>query len=361
LRNDEMKSIFTLFAASVMLAGCSSPPEGQNAPAANARAKEMETLAPHAAAVGLAEVTKLREEDSRPSDGDLAMIAELRFLKSSGEVPKEIYIVKEYGGLRPPPHEVEPSPLPGAVRPGSLINGRRYWFAFSSQYEQSSGKYPQGVINFWDEDAKEAEALAAAVREDRFAWNPQHYPVSGLTHSDFNSPEKKEWTIRVQKHGELLWETTRRGVKAKRYLSFGFIPARSLGEPQIATADEFLLAEAAVALPEDNEYDLPAEDCYVKHAYTATSGRKAATWISKLQDGYVERVFRMYDEEGRVRREERSDYLTEGGGAAGGETEAWLRKTVRTFDPTTGEIESEEVFRHGMDKQGNSAWIKVAG
>jgi hypothetical protein len=217
------------------------------------------------------------------------------------------------------------------------------------------------VIGFWDEKADEAEVLAAAVREDRFAWNPQYDPESRLSHSHRTAPAKTEWTIRVHEGDALLWEKTLRGLKSERYMSWGFIPTRSWAPGPDETDDggPFLHAESAQSLPAENEYDLPAGKYYVKHAFEAHTGRKAATWVCVFQEGNVERVFRRYDKQGRLRREERSDFLREGGLAAGSDQEAWLRKIVRTFDPQTGEVLPEEVFRHGQDEHGASAWIKV--
>jgi hypothetical protein len=283
----------------IVLAGCFTQPAAQTqnvSPDAADRSNSLDAVAPDAAAVGLAEVTELREVDGRPADGDLMVVAELRYLQSSGDVPDTLHIVKAHGGLRPPSaRSVEP-PLPGPLHADSLVKGRRYWFAFSSQYEYASGKYPQHVIGFWDEEANESHVLAAAVRERRFDWDPQYDPNTGLTHRHRSSPEQKEWTVRVHRGDRLLWEKTIQGVKSDRYRAWGFIPARQWEAPPGEADEPFLLAESAQTLAAENEFGLPAGEYYVKHAYAASSGRKGATWVSTYQDGYAERAFRVYDE-----------------------------------------------------------------
>ena len=68
-------------------------------------------------------------------------------------------------------------------------------------------------------------------------------------------------------------------------------------------------------------------------------------------------------ETGGLIREHRFDFRDEGGIEAGGDTQDWLRKTERTFDPETGGETSLDVFRFGTVPVGahgqRTEWIKL--
>jgi hypothetical protein len=58
-------------------------------------------------------------------------------------------------------------------------------------------------------------------------------------------------------------------------------------------------------------------------------------------------VVHFYDmKSGKLRREERMDFLATGGKAAGAKEEAWLRRIVRTYDLLSGKLQSEEILRY---------------
>jgi len=325
----------------------------------------LDDLAPNAAGVCLAEIADSQEIDKRPSDGNLFVRAKLRVIRGTGAIPEHIVIIKEYGGLGPP----GPAPKPyGPLRPDSLTKGHRYWFAFCSKYEviRSGTPYPQGVIRYWPtEQADVAETLEEAVRTDHYAWRPQYDPITGLTHGYREEPEEGRWQIRVSRDDDVLWEKTLAGGKADRYSSLGFMHQKDWPSYlRYSQSDTFLLAETATTLEEDNDYDLPAAEYYVLNIFDAITGKLAAVRVSYCQEGMVERVFRVLDlETGGLIREHRFDFLDEGGIEAGGDTEDWLRKTERTFDPKTGEETSLNVFRFGTVPFGahgqKSEWIKL--
>lgn len=300
-----------------------------------------------ASGVCLAKVTALKERDGRPSDGNLAVTATLEILRGSGATRKSLYIVKAYGGLRPK----GPPPKPrGPLRHDSLTKGGRYWLVFCSVHEAVSGKYPQGVIRWWPENTPEiAKVLEKAVREDRYAWQPQYEPKSGLFYGHKAEPGKDQWRIRVWKDAKVLWEKVLRGAKSERYVAWYFWPGGYV--PSLKPEDRpkitgLLRAETGRRLEDGNEYGLPAGKYYVAYCFDADTGRRITVAISKLQGPQVELLLRVYDlKTGKVRWERTSEWMLTGGLAVGAKKESWLRQIVRTYDLKTGRKAGEEVFR----------------
>jgi hypothetical protein len=81
----------------------------------------------------------------------------------------------------------------------------------------------------------------------------------------------------------------------------------------------------------------------------ADSGKTAAIWISHQLDlgpTATPGVVQYLDtKSGRVKREERCDWMPTGHPDAGGRDPGYLRKVVRTFDPVTGELQEEAIYR----------------
>jgi hypothetical protein len=105
--------------------------------------------------IALIEVTAVRERDSRPVDGDLVDNVSFKAVKTTGKVPVQIVIIKDFGGLRPGP---APKPA-GPLYPNPLVAGQRYWMIFN---DTDSQKYQQGVVAWWPEKSVPA-AVEAAV------------------------------------------------------------------------------------------------------------------------------------------------------------------------------------------------------
>src|SRR5206468_3239181 len=83
--------------------------------------------------------------------------------------------------------------------------------------------------------------------------------------------------------------------------------------------------------------------------------------VAVLEGGHVVHVQREYHpESGRPVREERFDSPSTGGKEAVGATkENWYRKVARTFDPASGKVTGEQVFRWDDTKNGDERWVRV--
>jgi hypothetical protein len=91
-------------------------------------------------------------------------------------------------------------------------------------------------------------------------------------------------------------------------------------------------------------------------ALDADTGKVAAVWVSRFDlspTAAPSVVQYLAPDTGAVRREERLDLLETGGLAAGAGKEQWLRKLVRTYDPKTGQLKSEETFRWTASPEGS--------
>jgi hypothetical protein len=105
-----------------------------------------------------------------------------------------------------------------------------------------------------------------------------------------------------------------------------------------------------------NPYQLPAAKYKVVHVLDAETGKTASIRVSKSANTVDAAVVHFYDmKTGKPRREERSDFLSTGGLAAGAKEEAWLRRIVRTFELQSGKLQSEEILRY----IGGSTYVPV--
>jgi len=116
----------------------------------------------------LAKISKLEEFDERPSDGDHYVKAWLDPIEVSGEVPDFLYLVIDYGGMRPAEVLDELEQREMVLRHDSLQSGERHWFVFSEYYDSS--KFPIGVAGWWKyDDGNVPHDVVEAVASDRFA------------------------------------------------------------------------------------------------------------------------------------------------------------------------------------------------
>ncbi|MBT5018704.1 MAG: hypothetical protein HON04_08150, partial [Planctomicrobium sp.] len=119
----------------------------------------------------LAKISKLEELDERPSDGDHHVKAWLEPIEESGFVPEFLYLVVEYGGLRPVEDMEELAQREMILRHDSLKVGEQHWFVFSDDFDSS--KYPSKVAGWWrHEDGTVPQDVIAAIENDRFKSMP---------------------------------------------------------------------------------------------------------------------------------------------------------------------------------------------
>lgn len=112
--------------------------------ASSTQPDEVATALKAAKGIALVEVTAIRERDDRPSDGNLVDVVSIKTVKSTGTIPADIRITKDFGGRR-----VGAAPVPtGPLFPNPLVAGKRYWIIFNDADWQ---KYQQGVVAWWPE------------------------------------------------------------------------------------------------------------------------------------------------------------------------------------------------------------------
>ena len=320
--------------------------------------EQLEKLVPQAAGVAQVEVVDIKEVDMRPGDGPLYLDARFRILRGTGVTADNIHITKAHGGHSPP--NTPPFKPYGPVKLDTFKKGERYWVAFCSQYDGM--RCPQGVVNSWP-DKDGPKLLEEAIRTDHYAHRPQYHPTSGLTHSYRMEKNKKNWKVRMERDGKLLWEADLPGEKFRgkrfdgewRLLHREHWPS-GLGQAEENRSGWYLLAETTGRLESGNEYGLSAEEHRMTYALDADSGKTAAIWVTIMRLGPTSTpsVIQYFDQKtGKVRREERFDSFESGGLAAGGKEERWYRKLVRTYDPNTSQLKAEEVFRFTTSPDGS--------
>jgi hypothetical protein len=315
--------------------------------------KTVHDLAPHASGVALVEVVAMTEYDMRPADGNKGVVFKLRLVRGSGEFRDTVYVVTEFGGLRPPDG---PEPKSGPLKADSLRKGQRYWLAFISPYRH---EYPQGVLAFWSEKDPAAETLEAAVKADVFRWQPQYDPKTGLTYGHVVGKEK--WSVRVEKEGKVLWAKELPGTKVEGYFGLGLWESTGNTFPaRLPPCGKILVAPTKTRLEDGNEFGLAAGTYHVNTGFDPETGMRYAAWVSLPQTSQVDLLHREYDPAtGKAKREDRFDSLRSGGKAVGAKTEEWYRKISRTFDPATGKVTQEEVFRYDQAAEPDRRWVKV--
>jgi hypothetical protein len=313
----------------------------------------LDTLAPHASGIALAEVVEVKEYDERPMDGNKGIRFKLKRVRGTGHFDETVDVVTDFGGLRPPGDVPKPS---APLKPDSLKKGERYWLAFSSRHDYE--RYNQGVIGFWPEKDKVSEVLEVAVKDDVYRWSPQYVPELKLSYG--HVVEKDTWRIRAERDGKVLWEKALPG----KPLDYHFGLFQSTGgsfEVQMPKCGHILFTESDARLEKDNEFGLPAGSYYVNNGLDPQTGKRHGTWVRVAQGPSVEVMNRAYDlDTGKPTRDERFEFLKSGGKAVGAKTEEWWRKVERTFD-ASGEVTKEAVFRYDESAEREKRWVKVKG
>jgi hypothetical protein len=323
-----------------------------SAPVPLPAAAPIDDIAPHASGVCLAEVVDIKEHDARPGDGNLTDEYRLKILRKTGLVSDTISIVKAYGGLTLP----GAPPMPKLVRPlwaDLLKKGSRCWIAFTTM--DLGYAHP---INVWPEDAPgEAKRLDQAITVDLFSWSPEYDKETGFV-SGHRVDNDKQWSIRVEKNGKVLWQKTIPGV----CVGAGFWKSSYEDFPaKIPPCGRLMNATTTLSLEEGNEFGLIAPQCTVGICYDAETGVRVAARAAGRPHGGLVTVFQEYDAKtGKTVHEDRQEGLETGGLKVGAKTEQWYRRMIRTFDPVTGKVTGEEVFRYDEQGRTGGPWVKVA-
>lgn len=311
----------------------------------------VDTLAPHAAGIALAEVTGVEEYDARPMDGNKGVRFKLKKVRGTGSFGDTVGVVTEFGGLRPPGSVPKPS-VP--LKPDSLKKGGRYWIAFSSRHDPA---HNQGVIGFWPEKDAAAGVLDAAVKGDVLRWQPRYVPDLKLSYG--HVVEKDGWRVRGERDGKVLWEKALPGKPLDDYHFGLFQGTGGTFEVAMPECGHILLTESDARLEKGNEFGLPEGRYYVNNGLDPVSGRRHATWVRVAQGPGVEVMNRAYDlGTGKPTRDERFDRPRAGGKAAGAKTEEWWRKVERTYD-AAGRVTREDVFWYDESAEPEKRWVKV--
>jgi hypothetical protein len=297
-----------------------------------------------AAGVSLGEVIDLKQIDYRPGDGNLIDQVSLKTVRKSGDVLESLGIVQAYGGLRAPG---SPPPAPDPLSRVSFKKGARYWFVWSSRHEAMS--YPHRIIGWWpQDDARAAEVVEQAIAKDRFAWQPQLEPVTGISYDRHLNAKSGQWILRGTKVGKVLWEDQLEGSPVEGvYGPWSTYPRKNvpdLDHVQAKPDDIFLRLLTSTRLPAGNSYGVPAGAYWLQSYRELTTGKRLAVHVACHQL-HVKSITRAYDSTGHPLWEREQSFPETGGKAAGAASEAWLRQIERTFDPATGKITLEETFR----------------
>ena len=342
-----------------------------------AKEPDIETILYRAQGAGLMEVVEVKRVDQRPVDGPLADIVTLKAVRSTGELATELTVVVEQGGMLPfkPPGLAEKRPL---IAPGDLVRGRRYWMAFSGWPQWQGWRGRTGgnrgpVLAVWPEagagspDAEMLADLEAAIKADTHAMAPQWVPQLDVVYEHKSPLDAKSWYVRVRKgRAQIVWEAQLPGALSPDGDVRAW-PRENVFDLQLVPETKsnfFLWARGRQDLPAGNEYGLPAGVYDVGRWYDIETGRLAAVQVLEAQGPLAEYLFRVLDPKtNRPFLERRNDFRNTGGKAVGAETDAWLHRVVRTFDPATGRQFTEMHYRHGRVKNDegleHSGWVPI--
>ncbi len=139
------------------------------------------------------------------------------------------------------------------------------------------------------------------------------------------------------------------------------------GESLTAPDDEnrsgwVLQVDTVAHLEAGNEYKMSEGKYPLTYMLDAATGKTNAIWVTDRLDLYPmasPAVIHYFDgKTGKVLREERHDFQKTGGLAAGAKEEKWIRITVRTYDPGTGKLMTEEICTRNPES-GKSKYIPV--
>lgn len=339
-----------------------SAPADTRKPGAANPSTTPDPIAPHASGVALAEVVDIKPYNNLESDGDKGLLVKLRRIRGTGQFRDTIDVVTDFGRSSP---DRKPE---GPATADSFKKGERYWIVFSSDRMR---KYPQGIIAFWPEDSPTvAPRLEAAIRADAYRWQPQYDPETGFTIGHLSGTEEGSWRLRVAEEGKVLWETavggkvlwetTVPGIKWVFNLGLGFYNQYDGFPANMPPGDRILVAPSKVEVGMKNDFDLPAGEYSISTGFDPRTGRRLAVWVFHIRKEYRNLLYRDYSSPtGNLIREDRFEYIEQGGRRIGAKTEEWWRRTSRAFDPRTGKVVSETVFRFEPGPDASKWWVKI--
>jgi len=307
-------------------------------------APDPQTTLATAAGVSLAEIIDLKLVDHRPGDGHLFVQVSLKTVRKTGDVLESMEIVKAYGGLRPPGSA---PPTPDPLFPVPFEKGKRYWFVWSSRHEWMT--CPHRILGWWpQDDARAAKVIDQAITKDRFAWQPQLEPITGISYDHHLDAKTGKWIPRGTKAGKVLWEDQLEGSPVEGVHGLWYVYPRKdvpdLDHVHAKPDEMFLSLVTSTKLPATNDYGVPAGTYCLQSYRELTTGKQLAVQVSSY-DPSDRSVIRAYDRTGHRLWEREQRFLESGGNAAGATSEAWLRRVERNYDPATGKVTLEETFR----------------
>ncbi len=328
---------------------------------------DAEKMLVRASAVCLAEIASLEELDERSSDGDHWIKASLKVLQSSGDIPEFLILIRNHGGLRPP-EAVDELVLPSKLRYDSLRAGERHWFAFGSDWNRA--EYPWRVTGWWPDGADNLpRVVVEAARADRFARRPEFDKQSGLIVDWKEDADDPSVTIRVVEESEVIWQRTVAG-RADRRLNVlqVFHPpypfSNEMRWPD-GKAEHSLVLKTIGPLNKGDDLALPPGDYRQQHGFDLRTGRPLGIVIAEHNASWIPRGFVQLDlDTGRRTVIAEIGHRKTGGLDVGAETDVWLSKTERRYDPESGALLSTEAFRYGSIKNADgvherNGWILI--
>jgi hypothetical protein len=336
-----------LFGNSPALAQPSDGPAGSdNGPVAGPDHAQLDELIPHARGVFLADITRIKQEDGRPSDGGLFEGVDLHVREATGIRFTHLDLLIAWGGNVKGQYRSVTSPPPfPALKPGDLKLGRSYWFA-SDNVAPGSGR----ILSYWPADsAGVPDCIPRAVKYDAYQWVP-HYTGDRDLIFGWRDDRKDTLVIfRAWRGRHLLWEhrdhgnlLVEFGLEEWGYLHLPQI--EGLGSPPLSDTTNYFYDELEAFPPTGNEYAIGAHPWRIATYYNATTGQRVAARIRLDEGPDVERKFLGFEPTTqRVVYELDHDMLEHGGETVGFPYPGWVRLTERWWDPATGSLVRQEV------------------
>jgi hypothetical protein len=323
-------------------------------PVVGTAAKSLERLLPNARGIFLAEAETVVTRHGM--DSGTWRELRLRVLSSSGVTFDRIVWVLALGNVKMGTEarvwrEINPPEKRLKITADDFVVGRRYWFATADPSE--SRFYPQGVMNFWAADSVGVPAmLSEAIETDAYRWRPElRFPELGLTMGWLHESADSIMRLRIWKDGNLLWESSVRGVPGDvayhRAYAYGpqIVEVGNTRPPSVE-ADSMILGKIRVRarLSAGNEYGVRPGIWQVITIYAGYTGRRLAASVMSDQSGgdELERVYVAYDPFSGQRIYERiQDTAGSGLKVDGFPAGTWRRKVERWIDPRTGHVDRE--------------------
>jgi len=335
------------------------PPPGDG-PVLGAISARIDSLAPHATGIFLAEVTRLHDSDARAIDGDWVQVVNLRILRSTGATRPALELLRERGWpmlastSHPKPHFV--------LKPDTFHVGERFWLAAAPG--RIPYLYPVGLVGCWPENSGAAARLCeAAVEQDAYAWHPELWPSGSIT-GWFDDSLKASSRARVWREGHLLWDVplggllTHSGGDGVNLSDAKNFPSKEWPLPH--TDGHLVFAEIRATLDSSSAAPLPAGSWRVQKLLTEREGKVVGElFVTDTTPYRTDRLYRAYDLRGGILFERIRDRFDSGGKQLGGRDDYWVRAIEHRYDPSTGRLVSERFFRNKWPGETGESWVEM--